>query len=225
MTPGPATAVAAWIVLNRISRSRIPNSTQKGLEMATQETRLILGPEDDGRLLSAEEYASAEYREPWKYERVDGRLVVMAPDGFDHQVTAEPWRDHLGVYHVNHPDRVQHVFSNPWVRVDRGTDRIGDIGVYLVSDRPVPDPPDRPPDLMFEIVSPGREAEERDYILKRAEYYQHGIREYVVVDRFTRQVTVFTHTPEGYEERVLTRSDTYTSPLLPGLSIPLSDVL
>jgi Uma2 family endonuclease len=193
--------------------------------MATQSTRLILGPEDHGRFVSADEYASADYREAWKYERVDGRLVVMAPDGFDHQVTAEPWRDRLVMYYVNHPDRVQHVFSNPWVRVDRGTDRIGDLGVYLIPERPVPDPPDRPPDLMFEIVSPGREAQERDYIQKRAEYYECGVREYIVVDRFTKQVTVLTHTPQRYEERVLTLTDTYTTPPLPGLSIPLSEVL
>ena len=51
--------------------------------MATQSTRLVLGPDDHGRPVSAEEFADAHYLEPWKYERVAGRLVVMPPDGKD----------------------------------------------------------------------------------------------------------------------------------------------
>ena len=48
---------------------------------------MATGPDDPparpGRprpALSAEEFAEAVYDEPWKYERVDGRLVVMFPD-------------------------------------------------------------------------------------------------------------------------------------------------
>ena len=118
-------------------------------------------------------------------------------------------------------------WSSPsaWVRVPGGTDRIGDIGVYLVADRPTPKIPDRVPELMFEIVSPGREDRDRDYVEKRADYHRVGVREYVIIDRFEKQVTVLTYTPEGYEEHVLTPGDTYTSPLLPGLEIPLAEVL
>jgi Uma2 family endonuclease len=192
--------------------------------MSTQQAHLILGPEDDGRLVSSAEFAGAEFREPWKYERVEGRLVVMAPDGYQRHRSSKPWRDQLVVYELNHPDIVQDVFSQPWVRVDDANDRIGDIGVYLVAKQPMPEPPDRPPDLMFEIVSPGREARERDYVQKRAEYHRYGIREYVVIDRFAQRVTVLTHTPEGYAERVLTSSDVYATPLLPGLAIPLGEV-
>jgi Uma2 family endonuclease len=188
------------------------------------ERRLILGPEDDGRQVSSAEFAAAEFREPWKYERVEGRLVVTAPDGFDHQRFSEPWRDHLVAFKLSHPDRIAQVFSAAWVRVDDANDRIGDIGVYLPSNQPTPVPPDRPPDLMFEVVSPGREARERDYVKKRVDYHRYGIREYVVIDRFAKQVIVLTHTPTGYTERVLTASDVYTTPLLPGLAIPLAEV-
>jgi Uma2 family endonuclease len=192
--------------------------------MATQETRLILGPEDEGRLLSAEEYASAEYREPWTYERADGRLVVMAPEGREHILTSNPWRDRLILYKLNHSDVVKEVVTSAWVRVHGGTDRIGDIGVYLLQDPPVFDVPDQAPDLMFEIVSPGRESADRDDVKKRADYHQLGVREYVVVDRFRKQVTVYTHDPHGYDERILSLADTYTTSLLPGLSIKLTDV-
>ena len=73
----------------------------------TVEPRLVLGPDDHGRVTSADEFAEAEFRGPWKYERVDGRLVVMASDGYRHQATSEPWRDHLVDYKRNRPDLVE----------------------------------------------------------------------------------------------------------------------
>src|SRR5271166_323336 len=100
--------------------------------MATLQPVLKLGPQDQGRSLTAEEFAEAEYTEPWKYEREQGRLIVMPPDGPVHDDSSEPIRDDLGAYRKAHPDLVEKVVSEAWVRVDGGTDRIGDIGVFLV---------------------------------------------------------------------------------------------
>ena len=184
-----------------------------------------LGPEDEGRALSADEFAEAEYREPWRYERVDGRLIVMPPSGPGHREASEPLRDHLGAYRLAHPEIVRMVCSEAWVRRGELADRIGDIGVYLTRDDEPSIPPERAPDLMFEIVSPSAEDRRRDYVEKRADYEGLGIREYVIVDRFQRSVTVLTLAEGRYEERVLSASDFYTSPLLPGLAIPLAEVL
>ncbi len=188
---------------------------------------LTLGPRDAGRLVSAEEFAKADYIEPWKYEREAGRLVVMSPDGQKHFKGSDPWWRNLFRYMFDHPEVVESVIPNAWVRVDDGTDRIGDIGVFLVADGPVPEIPDRVPDLMFEVVSPGRKSRERDYVKKRDEYHRLGVREYVVSDRTARprKVTVFTRAPDGYRERVLTAGDVYDSPLLPGLAIPVAEIL
>jgi Uma2 family endonuclease len=196
--------------------------------MATQSlttNTAIFGPGDAGRIVSAEEFASAAFIEPWRYERVEGRLVVMSPDGEAHDDSSEPVRDYLGAYRLKRPDVVQKVVSEAWVRVEGGTDRIGDIGVYLVGERAKESRPARVPELMFEVVSPGRESEERDYLQKRSEYHRLGVLEYVIIDRFARELTVFAYQPDGYQQRVLTRSETYTSPLLPGLAIPLDEIL
>lgn len=189
------------------------------------EPRLVLGPDDHGRIVSDAEYDTAYFSEPWTYERIEGRLVVMSPEGQDHIDTSEPWRDWLAVYKFNHPGIIQVIKSEAWIRIKGSTDRIADIGVYLVTDRPVPRIPERIPDLVFEILSPGRESWKRDYVEKRKDYHRLGVREYVVIDRFEQQVTVFTHAPQGYDERVLNVGDIYTSPLLPGLAIPLAEVL
>jgi Uma2 family endonuclease len=196
--------------------------------MATDEIRsrsqLELGPDDAGRVVSAEEFADAVYKEPWRYERERGRLVVMPPDGEDHVGAAVPWLDALFGYRINHRKIVQRVVPNSWVRVDGGTDRIGDIGVFLAGETGAKKIPDRAPELMFEIVSPTRTSRNRDYVKKRSDYERFGVKEYVIVDRFKKQVTVFTVGTEGYRKRVLTEADTYTSPLLPGLAIPLAEV-
>jgi Uma2 family endonuclease len=191
---------------------------------STTAARLRLGPDDQGRLVTDEEFAEADYAVPWKYERVQGRLVILFPDDQERAEASEPWRDYLAVYKLGHRDRVQIVKSNAWVRVPDGTDRIGAIGVYLVADRPVPMIPDRVPDLMFEIVNSGREDHDRNYVEKRADYHRIGVREYVIIDRFAKRVTVLTLRPNGYEENLLTPADTYTTPLLPDLVIPLAEV-
>ena len=53
---------------------------------------------DEGRLVSSEEFAEADFDEPWKYEREDGRLIVLAPSGEGHLDATIPWRDELIVY-------------------------------------------------------------------------------------------------------------------------------
>ena len=114
---------------------------------------------------------------------------------------------------------------NPWVRIDVRKDRIGDIGIYLNTGASEAKIPDRVPEFdVPKIVSSGHTAQARDYVAKRADYHRIGVREYVVVDRFRETMTVFSYAPDGYSERALTKDETYESPLLPGLAIPLSEV-
>ena len=182
------------------------------------------GPGDEGRIISSAEFAEAEYDSPYIYERVDGRLQVMSPEGKHHVSASEPWRDRLGAYALARPDLVRRVASHAWVRIDAKNERIGDIGVYLDAPSDDPDIPDQVPDLMFEFVSPSKEDRHRDYVLKRADYQKVGVREYVIVDRFKRKVTVLTLGPEGYSERVINHNGTYESLLLPGFSVRLAEV-
>ena len=193
--------------------------------MAAHQTVLRLGPLDQGRSLTAEEFAEADYDPPWKYEREQGRLVVMPPDSPDHDRSSEPVRDYLGAYRLGHLDLVEEVVSEAWIRVDGGTDRIADIGVFLVGPRSAVSRPDRVPELVFEVVSPDRESRERDYVKKRKEYRPLCVLEYVIVDRIRHRLTVYTASPRGYSKRILRPGDIYTSPLLPGLAIPLAGLL
>src|SRR5437016_12258379 len=99
------------------------------------------------------------------------------------------------------------------------------MGVFLAGPRSALSRPDRVPELMFEVVSPDRESRERDYVKKRKEYHQLGVLEYVIIDRLRHRVTVYTAAARGYRKRILRPGEVYASPLLPGLAIPLDQVL
>ena len=67
--------------------------------------------------------------------------------------------------------------------------------------------------------------QERDYIVKRAEYREIGVRQYWVIDRFRRTLTVYSFGGEKDEEILIPEGTTYESPLLPGFVLDLKRLL
>ena len=188
-------------------------------------TQLRVDATSDGMPLSRADFAEAEFALPHRYERSNGKLVVAPPAGYGHQSAGKPFRNHIGAYELAHPDIVEDVFDECWITLPDDTDRIADMAVYLRTDEARPDYPERIPELVYEVVSPGFQNRKRDYEEKRLEYEQAGIREYVIIDRFDQQVTVLRLTVDGFDETVLKPKDTCTTPLLPGLEIPLESII
>ena len=184
---------------------------------------LRLGPDDAGRRLTRAEYADADFVEPYQYERVRGRLVVMSPAGPEHRFVSRPFRRELCRFWAEHLGLIEDVDVEGWVATSADDDRLPDICVYLKGEDAQRRVPDRVPALVFEFVSKKRSDQERDYIHKRDEYHAIGVKEYVIVDRFKRSVLILTWQPDGYSERTLTEHDFYSTPLLPDLVIPLSE--
>ncbi|WP_017306139.1 Uma2 family endonuclease [Spirulina subsalsa] len=71
-----------------------------------------------------------------------------------------------------------------------------------------------PPELVVEVVSPGRENEERDYRYKRAQYQARGIREYWIIDPMQEQITVLRLVRGLYEEAIFRGEEGMVSELL-----------
>ena len=191
----------------------------------------VLRPEDEGKEISREEFCTLHVREPWQAERVAGRLEFMPAPGRPHRLAARVFRHALMRYFVERQDLLEDVESERWAFVGDGTGRQGDMAVVLrgsplaVASDDCTDPA-RAPDIYLEFVSPDRRARRRDYAEKRADYHRIGVREYVVVDPRDRRVTVLRWEPGGCAEAaVLGPGDAYTSPLLPGLSVPLSEAI
>jgi len=72
--------------------------------------------------------------------------------------------------------------------------------------------------IAVEFVSAGRRNRERDYIAKRKEYMEAGIKEYWIVDRFQRTMTVVRNGPTGPQDQVVREHDLYQSPFLRALT-------
>ena len=78
------------------------------------------------------------------------------------------------------------------------------------------------PDIVVEIMSTDRS---HDLVFKRRIYAEAGVREYWICDPRNDTVLPLELQDGEYVERPgLTAADTLTTPLLPGLSIPLADI-
>ncbi|MBI1865145.1 MAG: Uma2 family endonuclease [Nitrospirae bacterium] len=82
-----------------------------------------------------------------------------------------------------------------------------------------------PPDLIVEILA--EETWRLDETIKRKLYERHGVPEYWIVDPELETVKVFRMTDQGYVRAAeLSREsgDALSTPLLPGLAVPLADI-
>jgi Uma2 family endonuclease len=78
------------------------------------------------------------------------------------------------------------------------------------------------PDLVIEILSPGKANQERDREKKLALYSRYGVREYWIVDWRAITVEVYRHEQdELHLVQTLHSGDELTSPLLHGFSCPI----
>jgi Uma2 family endonuclease len=78
------------------------------------------------------------------------------------------------------------------------------------------------PNIAIEVVS--ESSRTVDYIQKRYLYERTGAQEYWIVDRFERRVEVWQFTDAPATSVSYGTADTLTTPLVPGLAIPVQDI-
>jgi Uma2 family endonuclease len=81
------------------------------------------------------------------------------------------------------------------------------------------------PTIAVEFVSAGKKSQDRDYIVKRTEFREVGVRQYWVIDRFQRTLTCYTFNPDKDDVRVIPEGQTFESALLPGFALDLKKLL
>ena len=81
------------------------------------------------------------------------------------------------------------------------------------------------PTIAVELVSEGQANRTRDYDVKRSEYRDAGIREYWIIDRFEKEMTVYRFEKGNESRKVVTARQVCTTPLLPGFKLRLSRLL
>jgi Uma2 family endonuclease len=79
------------------------------------------------------------------------------------------------------------------------------------------------PDLIVEVLSPS--TRQADELVKHGIYQRFGVREYWLADPRRQTVRVFRHTRGSFAPPVdLSAEDLLTTPLLPGLAIPVRQI-
>ena len=161
-----------------------------------------------------------------RLELFDGVLYVMSTPTKDHQFLmrwiARPFDDYIDAFDVPpaeiHLDittilspELQRVVEPDIVVILAGRDDVGGrIHVEGV------------PDIVVEILSSDRN---HDLVLKRRIYAEAGVQEYWIFDPRNDTVLPLELRDGEYIERsILTAADTLTTPLLPGLVIPLASI-
>ena len=151
---------------------------------------LQLGPDANGSLLMPAEFDAAEFEAGWRYELLRGVLIVSpAPSRKERDPNGElEWL--LRDYQEHHPQGSALDVTLSEETLQTGPDRRRADRVIWAGLGRLPGPSDLPT-IVVEFVSAGRSNRRRDYEEKRMEYLAIGVREYWVIDRFRRVLTVF----------------------------------
>lgn len=208
----------------------------------TPSRRRRYGLRSSGMAMSSQQFdATPEWAwdDRYRYELINGVLVV-SPPGSDAE--ADP-NDELGhllrTYKESHPqggalDRTMPERTVPGTPNRRRCDRAVWTGLGRV-----PDGKRDVPSIVVEFVSAQRRDMIRDYELKRDEYLAAGVKEYWIIDRFQRIMTVYRNEPpetapspvsspspsSAFASVIVKEPEVYRTKLLPGFELPLARLL
>jgi Uma2 family endonuclease len=193
--------------------------------MATAEVTVVqAGPACNGMLLEPAEFDAAEFEDGWRYELINGVLVVSPSPLREERDPNEELAYLLRKYQKEHPNgsALNLTVSEETVHVGSHRRRV-DRAIWAGLGR-LPDQTETPT-IAVEFVSAGKRSRQRDYETKRDEYQSAGVSEYWIIDRFARQMTVYRFEAERTPPLVTAEGSSYTTPLLPGFVLPLDELL
>ena len=161
-----------------------------------------------------------------RYEVIEGELFVSRAPALPHQIVSGNIFAYLWNYLATNP--IGRVVATPGLIFDQHSGVIPDVVFFthgrdeeiISGGRLV-----AAPDIVIEILSPGRENSSRDRVAKRQLYFKYSVQEYWIVDAENRAIEVYRLTVQGLElATTLRQADEITSPLLPEFGCPLSKV-
>jgi len=162
-----------------------------------------------------------------RHEVIDGEHYVTPSPNTKHQQVSLNLILEIGGWLKGHP--IGRVFHAPYDVVLSLFDVVEPDFVYLSNDRAAevmtPQHLRGAPELIVEIGSPGTRT--RDETIKRRLYERAGVREYWCVDPELDVVRVYRRDGDRFARPIeLSREagDTVTTPLLPGLTLPLDRI-
>ncbi|WP_165227505.1 Uma2 family endonuclease [Aquisphaera insulae] len=187
--------------------------------------RRPIGLHSNGMLMTPEEFdRRTDFDDRYSYELIHGVLIVSPPPGASERGPSDILAHLLLDYMDRHPEGHRLDGTLPEQMIAGAENRRRADRVLWIGLGRAPDPDKDTPTIAIEIVSNRRRDRARDYDEKRREYLAAGIREYWIIDRFRRTMTVYSKEPGESVEVVVKEGETYSSPLLPGFELPLAKI-
>jgi Uma2 family endonuclease len=163
--------------------------------------------------------------EGMRYEIIEGDLYVSKQPSFEHQFTCSNLVSFLARWSEEGGNGVALIapgliFSDDddvapdviWVSHERLAGALDKTGHFT-----------RAPELVVEVLSPGKRNEYRDRQAKLKLYSRRGVTEYWIVDPLRRLVEIYRRGREALQlEATLYPEDSLESPTLAGFSCPVS---
>ena len=185
-----------------------------------------LGPRDAGQPLTPDEFEAAEFERGPRYELIHGVLIVTPAPLEAERDSNEELGHWLRTYRESHASGGALDLTLPEHDLRTATNiRRCDRAIWAgLGRRPRTRGPMARrdvPAIVVEFPSARPADQRRDYQEKVLEYRDLGVREYWIIDRFRRTLTVYYWKGRRWVSRRLPESATYRTPLLPGFELPL----
>jgi Uma2 family endonuclease len=186
-----------------------------------------VGPEDNGRRMSLEEFAPAIGQPGYVYELARGVVVVADIPNPPHFRVVMALKRAFYAHDLTHPGQIHGIAAGSECKIllrALESERHPDVAVYKT---PPPAEGEEAwetwaPEIVADVVSPG--SEQRDYVEKREEYLLFGVREYWVVDPGKEEMLVLRRLKGRWSERVVRAPKVYRTRLLPGFELDVGRV-
>jgi Uma2 family endonuclease len=159
-----------------------------------------------------------------RYELINGVLIVSPQPGIGERRPNDYLGALLDVYRETHPEGPAIDETAPEQTVAATNRRRADRVIWTGLGR-IPDETEDVPSIVIEFVSQRRRNALRDYEAKRDEYLAAGVKEYWIIDRFRRIMTVYRPGTTGPTHDIVNEAQRYQTKLLPGFALPLSKLL
>jgi Uma2 family endonuclease len=160
--------------------------------------QIVLGPRLAGIFLTPEEFDAIEEADrDYRYELINGRLIVTPPPAEAERVPNDEFGYWLRNYRDRHPQGSALDDTAPEQTVITRTNRRRADRVIWTGLGRQPDPQQDLPSIVIEWFSESKRDWHRDYVEKAQEYREIGIAEYWIIDRFRRTLTVHRGTQAG----------------------------
>ena len=189
-------------------------------------TIVKVGPLDNGRQISLDDFDEAEVQPGYHYELSRGIITVSDVPDVKHLAMVNEIRRQLSKYDLEHAGKIFAIASGGECKIpleELQSERHPDLAVYVTP------PPGEGnvwgmwiPEIVIEVIS--AQSRHRDYEEKPEEYLQFGISEYWILDEEKRKMVVLKRSRGEWNEQSIKPPKVYKPHLLPGLEFSCKKV-